>query len=620
MAQSWRIKTVEKDNTEKALTSTATMGATVIVAPKGPKDFVRFNKGDTQGILNTFGYPSKDYPTIQDALDVVQKCTMYVASPYKGGTYGGAFVTKDLGTIPFNQGVQTKEISDYASVAFVEQIGIGDGTTISYAYTIKNIAKYNSESLTLSIGGVDHPITITSSEGIETITDDPTEGILDSGSSLNTSNGELTLKFKTPLVSGTTISIGYSMDLSDTYFVIFDKNMQEDDLQVKVVASDDVEGAFEMTVERWNPVDLAYEGVNGSPFLFGLSETSKDTYGDNIYIENVFNDKQQLFDVHVVNSIVNTFVDDTNMVKLSGGSRGDEPSGADIASIYDQLQDTNKYQLKFCFDGTNESEVIAKYVSLRNNYQKRCRFVYCAADVDGETIVNDPTTYNFGVTANRGLYQYCLNWGIHIDIYQGNNFKCSNMGLIAGRLVDYLDNEANTTSAPAWIDENGVGGILGSSITKLSQEGTAEDILHQLDDLNFNAIVNDFNYGPMIVGWRTRQVKKSDFSNIPISSLADTIIELIEKNVLPSRIGKMIDEASYSVVRSGCNSILGTYSNRLEDYYTWCDSDNNTAETRNQEELIVAVGIVPKKFARTILFVFNLFKSGDISVEEMLKK
>ena len=614
MAQSWRMKTVEQDTTDKATVSTPTIGATVIISPKGPNTFTKFNKGDTQGILNTFGYPSKDYPTIQDALDVVEKCTMYVASPYKGGTYGGAFITKSMGTIPFNSGVSTKEITNYNSVTFTDNIGIGDGIKTTFTYTIKHIEKYNAETLKLSIGGVDHPISISVSENMETISDN--DNMLSSGCILNKQNGLLTLNFNTAPSTGTTISIGYDMNMSDTYFVLFDKNMQEDDLQIQVTLSEDIDDAFEIVVARYDPIAMDYINVNGSPFIVGLSETSKDSYGDNIYIKNIFGNNQTLFDAHVVNSIIDGFENDDAMVNLSGGSRGIEVDGADVASIYDEIKDTNKYQLKFCVDGTNYSEVVAKFESLRNSYQKRCRFLYCTEDVDGDTIVENPNSYNFGVTANRGLYQYCLTWGIHKDIYQGNDFKCSNMGLIAGRLVDYLDNEANTTSAPAWIDENGVGGILGSSITKLSKDTTAEDTLEMLDNLNFNAVINDYNYGPMISGWRTRQVKKTDLSNIPISSLVDTLIEAIEKTVLPSRIGKMIDEASYSVVRTGCNSILGTYSNRLEDYYVWCDSKNNTAEMRNQERLVVAVGIVPKKFARTILLNFNVYKSGvDVKVE-----
>ena len=610
--QSWRIKTVEKDNTEKTLTSTPIVGATVLVSPKGPKTFAKFNKGDTQGILNTFGYPSKDYPSIQDALDVVTKCSMWIASPYKGGTYGGVFVTKSLGTIPFNQGVSTKEISDYSEINFTNQIEIGDGYKTEFTYKIENISKYNEESLKIFIDGVEQRISISTTDNIETINGD----MLSEGSTLDTSSGNLTLNFINPITLGETLSIGYTMDMSDTYFVLFDKDMQSDDLRVKVVLSEDVEDAFEISVERYDPINLEYVAVSNSPFTVGLSETSKDTYGDNIYIENIFGDNQLLFDAHVVNSVLDGFTDDTTAKNLNGGSRGTAPTGADIASVYDQLKDSNKYQIKFCVDGTNESEVVTKYETLRTSYQKYCRFLYCTNDVDGQTIVDNPTTYNYGITANRGMYQYCLTWGIHKDIYQGNDFKCSNMGLIAGRLVDALN---NGTGCPAWIDENGVGGILGSSITKLSQEGTSEDILEQLDNLNFNAVVNDFNYGPMIVGWRTRQVKKSVYSNIPQSSLADTIIELIVNQVLPSRIGKIIDESTYSVVRTNCNAILNTYSQFFEDKYVWCDSENNTPEMRENEQLVVTVGVSFKNYARTILFTFSSYRNG-VDVEETMKQ
>ena len=467
------------------------------------------------------------------------------------------------------------------------------------------------------LDGVEHTISISTSESIETITDSGDDAILTSGCTLDTSNGVLTLALLSPLASGTVISIGYEVDMSDTLFVLFDKNMQEDDLRIKVVESEEVADAFDISVERYDPINLEYSEVNNSPFTVGLSETSKNTYGDNIYIENVFGENQQLFKAHVVNSVYDDFVNDETFKTLSGGLRGDTPSGSDIANVYEQLKDTSKYQIKFCFDGTNESDVVTEYESLRNKYQKRCRFLYPTTDVDGATIVASPSTYNYGVTANRGMYQYCLTWGIHRDIYQGNDFKCSNMGLISGTLVDAMD--AGYGYANAWIPENGVGGLLGSSITKLSQEVTPEDVLHELDDLNFNAVVNDYNYGPMIVGWRTRQVKKTVFSNIPQSSLADNLIELIEKQVLPSRIGKLIDESTYSVVRTGCNSIISAYQNFLEDYFVWCDNENNTAETKEREELIVTVGVVFKSIARTVLFTFSSYRNGTNLVEEMTK-
>lgn len=617
MAQSWRIKTVEVDRTDKTTTSTPIIGATVVISPKGPKKFMRFNRGDVKSVLETFGYPSKNYPSIQDALDVVSKCSMYIASPYKGGTYGGVFVTKSLGTIPFNKGVVDKEIEDYSSVEFTNDVDIANGTTTSFEYTVPYAPKYIAESLSILVDDVVHNVAITSNEGIETITDADSESpIFDEGCTFNTETGVLTLKTINPLISGTKLSIKYNMNMSDTYFVLFDKDMQEDDIKVQVKLSEDVEDAFDISVFRYDPVELEYDEIARSPFTVGLSETSKNTYGDNIFIENIFNDNQTLFDVHVVNSEIDGFHDDIKAVPLAGGSRGDEVDGADVATIYDQLVDISKYQLKFCVDGTGKHEVVPKFENLRNNYQKHCRFIYPTDDVDGETIVNSPSTYNYGVTGNRGMYQYCLNWGIHQDTYQGNNFRCSNMGLIAGRIVDMLD---VGSGCPAWIDENGVGGILGSSIVRLSQDGCGEDILEQLDNLNFNAVVFDYNYGAMIVGWRTRQVKKTVYSNIPQSSLADTIIELIENEILPSRIGKIIDEGSYSVVTMGINSILSSYSQYLEDYYVWCDSSNNTPEMREKEQLVVAVGIVFKNYARTILLQFMSFRNGVSVQEEMMK-
>lgn len=616
MAQSWRIKTKEIDDTEKTTTSTPIIGASVIVSPKGPRNFIKFNRGDTQGVINTFGYPSAEYPTIQDALDIVSKCTMWLASPYKGGTYGGVFVTPK-GTIPFNLGVQTKEFEDYSSIAFTDSIGIGDGLTTNFTFTIKDIDFYVGRSLSLSIDGIQHEIEIAVEDNIETITDlTASEQILASDCTLNTETGELTLNFINPIAQGSDVSIGYNMNLSSTLFVLFDKNMQEDDLKVKVNLSENEDNAFDISVYRFNPITSEYDEVANSPFTVGLSETSKNTYGDNIFIESVFNDNQQLFDAHVVNSVFTSFVNDTEAVNVKGGSRGDTPEGADIANVYNELKNTNKFKIKFCVDGTNKSEVISKFEDLRNNHQLRCRYLYCTADVSGNEIVDSPSTYNFGITANRGMYQYCLNWGIHKDIYQGNDFKCSNMGLIAGRLVDALN---AGTGCPAWIDENGVGGILGSSITKLTQNDTSEDTLEELDNLNFNAVVNDYTYGPMIVGWRTRQVKKTVYSNIPQSSLADTVIEEIVDQVLPLRIGKLIDESSYSLVRNGCESILNTYTNFFEDFYVWCDSENNTPEMREKEELVVTVGVVFKNYARTVELTFRSFRAGT-NVEETLKQ
>ena len=606
----WRIQTNFEDNTERASTSSPIIGATAIISPKGPNTWTRFNKGETQKILDTFGYPSKDYQSIQTALDLVAKSALWVASPYKNGLYGGVFVTPN-GTIPFVNGVSTKEFADYEEVDCSVSGGIGNGVLTTFETVLPNFSRYNAESIGITVGTTELTLTISRDPdtGVETITD---SGSLLSSATYTPSTGTVELTFAVAPTEAITLS--YTIDVSDTYFILFDKDMQADDLKVQVKASDNVDNAFDITVSRYNPVQEAYADLP-TTYTVGLTEQSKDNYGSNIYIGNVFGDNQLMFTPLVVNSTYTSFTNDTAPVALAGGNRGDSVSGSDLATLYSGLQDTRKYALKYAVDGTASSAVVAVFENLRNNYQGYCRFLYCSQNISASSIIADPSSAHCGVTANRGMYCYVTTWGIRKDVYLGNDFLCSNMGLIGGRLVDVLNAGGGV---PAYIDENGVGGILGSSITKLMQD-VSDTEAEQLDTLGLNPVVMDNQYGAMIIGWRTRQVKLSVYSSIGQSSLADTLLELIVRNVLPPRLGKLIDETSYMNVRSGCNAILNTYQKYLEDYFVLCDSSNNTPETRNQQQLMVSCGVVFKGYAEKIIFNFVTYRNG-VNVEEEISK
>ena len=606
----WRIQTNFEDNTERASTSSPIIGATAIISPKGPNTWTRFNKGETQKILDTFGYPSKDYQSIQTALDLVAKSALWVASPYKNGLYGGVFVTPN-GTIPFVNGVSTKEFADYEEVDCSVSGGIGNGVLTTFETVLPNFSRYNAESIGITVGATELTLTISKDPdtGVETITD---SGSLLSSATYTPSTGTVELTFAVAPTEA--IMLSYTIDVSDTYFILFDKDMQADDLKVQVKASDNVDNAFDITVSRYNPVQEAYADLP-TTYTVGLTEQSKDNYGSNIYIGNVFGDNQLMFTPLVVNSTYSSFTNDTSPVALTGGNRGDSVGGSDLATLYSGLQDTRKYALKYAVDGTASSAVVAVFENLRNNYQGYCRFLYCSPNISASSIIADPQSAHFGVTGNRGMYCYVTTWGIRKDIYLGNDFLCSNMGLIGGRLVDVLNAGGGV---PAYIDENGVGGILGSSITKLMQD-VSDTEAEQLDTLGLNPVVMDNQYGAMIIGWRTRQVKLSVYSSIGQSSLADTLLELIVRNVLPPRLGKLIDETSYMNVRSGCNAILNTYQKYLEDYFVLCDSSNNTPETRNQQQLMVSVGVVFKGYAEKIIFNFVTYRNG-VNVEEEISK
>lgn len=591
MATSWRIKAALSDKTEIASSDSPIIGATSILAPMGPKKWTFFKKGDSNGILNAFGYPSKKYPAIQDLLDINAKCGMWACRPYKGGKFGGVFVTKD-GTIPFEEGVSTKKIESFTTVTTSTFVGDADGEKTEFTVDVKRYVEgsakvYVNESLA-----------------------SPT---------VNVENGVATITFSDAPESGK-IKLEYNMDVSDTIFVLYNHDMQKDNLAVKVTKSVDVDNAFSIAIYRFDEINNTWEEITSSPKVVGLKDNSKDNYGQNIFLERVFDDDSQiLMSAQLVNADfdVSTFEDDTSYVKFNGGDMGEECTDSDLPVLYDELKDITKYQLKFCFDSHSSSSVVAKFEELRNNSQKYCRFLYCAPVLSADEIVTSPASAHFGVTSNRGLYCYVLNHGIHTDLYNGADFPCANMGLIAGKIVDML---ALGGGAPMWVNGDGdVGGQLGASITRLINSDVTEEQLEQLDTLGLNAVVNDPTYGMMIVSQKTRQVKLTVFSYISQSSIIDTILSRIIAEVFPSKIGKVLDGTLFTKTTLGMEQIVRTYAPWLEDWICLCDYSNNTDETRQNQQLMANLGIIFKGNAEKIILNCAVGSIGT-NVQELVSK
>ena len=611
MSSSWRVNTRFQDLTERSTTSIPVFGATAIKALKGPKDWFFFEKGATQKILNTYGYPTRDNPSIQDAIDFNLKTGLFVSAPYKAGKFGGAFITKD-GTIPFVSGTSTKTITDYAVIPCETPIAIANGQDATYSITIPNHTYYVNQSIEISIDGT--PIGIVASDvSTEVLTTDPSIG----SGTYNRTTGALSFTFDPIVPIDSVITATYNINLADNVYVtLFARDQQIDDLQIRVSADPDVDGNFSMRVYRYIPTEKEYFEISGSPFQFSIDPLGKDGFGSNIYIENVFNaDDQTLFTPIVVDEVFTTFVNDTSAKNITGGSRGETVTGSDLATAYEDLKDKNKYPVKIIFDGTAEAEVASKFEQLRTSELNRTRFMLCTQNLSATALIADPMAAANN-TVDRGIYYYCLTWGIHRDSFLGKNFLCSNMGLIAGKMADVLI--LGPGGNPAWIDENGKGGQLGSAITKFSF-GATESQLQQLDEARLNPVVYDKSYGNIIKSWRTRQSRISDYAYIPQSSLADWIVERIESEVLPYQLGKEIDDFHMSVVKTKADQILSSVQLWLEDFYVLCDRSNNTDETRAQQRFILTVGVTFVGYANTIEFTFINSPAGT-SVEEVIKK
>jgi hypothetical protein len=609
---SWRISTRFIDNTETVQTTLPVFGATAIVAPKGSGSFYFFEKGSTQKILDTYGYPSSSYPSIQDAIDANLKAGLWISAPSKTGKYGGVFVLK-TGTIPFVSGTAGKTITDYSAVPSASTVETADGVKVTFTYTLPNFAHYKPESLDILVNGASLTPAFASALGVETITTTPDVG----GGTLTLATGVLSFTFDAAPDEGDVLSVTYDLDIeADVYATLFSHSPQADDLQVKVIKSTTTTGALELSVTRYNPIEKTYFEISGSPFTVSLDPLGKDGYGNNIFIENVFEESSQtILTAEVVNETLTTLTDGTAYVSLAGGSRGAAIAGADLATAYGILEDKVQYPAKVIFDGSGLAEVATKFEQLREGNLNRVRFMLPTANLSATALIADPLVAA-NSTTNRGLYYYCLTWGIHKDLYQGRNFACSNMGLIAGKMLDVLI--LGPGGVPAWIDENGVGGQLGGAITKFNFNAT-ESQLQLLDQARLNPVVSDPVYGPMIKSWRTRQSTLSDYAYIGQSSLADWIVELIETQVLPLQLGKTIDDFHMGQVKGKCESVLNSVSNWLEDFYVLCDRTNNTADTLQQQKFILTCAVKFTPYSNTIEFNFVATPQG-VTVEEYIKK
>lgn len=610
MSKSWRIKTKFIDKSETVNLNTAFLGYTVIDAPKGQAEPLLIGRGATQKILDTYGYPSVDNPAIQDAIDFNLVADLWISAPHSNGLYGGVFVTKD-GSLPFVSGVSTQAISDYSAINCEYQIGVGDGTTTNFSIELPLAADYyNNQSIDIEVDDTSLTITATDAEP-EILSSSPDVG----DGTYTRATGVVEFTFDTAPTAGEIITATYTVDISDViYFTLFDANPQSDDLAVQIsnVNSDDV---FTMSVYRYDQVQKDYYEVPSSPYQISIDPLGVDGNGRNIYIEDIFDDENVIFKGVVETETFDTFVDDTAIVALAGGDRGDALTGSNLAAGYDYLQDAYGYPAAVVFNSTDDSEVATKFETLRSTYQTRTRYLLCGEDISAANIIADPTGFKNNID-NRGIYYYGLNWGIHQDIYRSKPFNCSNMGLIAGKLMEVLLNGPGGN--PQWLDENGIGGQLGSSILSLNQSATQTE-LKQLDNIRVNGIINHPQYSVLIEGGRTTQTLDSDYAYIAQSSLADYIVKAIEDQVLPRQLAKLNDIFHREVVRSKCNTILTSVSAWLNDFYVLCDETNNTPEIFQQQKFVVTVGVQFTPYAQTIEFIFINTPQG-VSVEETIKK
>jgi len=690
--ESWRVSVSENNKSSSVSLVTTSIGAVVIDALKGNEKPVFIEAKSKQRIFNLFGYYSKNNPQVWDLVQYNNFRPVWVSAPNNGGTYSGAFVTKD-GTLPFNgikysnqlttetgqlgigdntedtftmslpymslyseetiditvdgttivtsvTGAGTTEtiasalgsgtlntstgalsftftappstgavieISyqtdrtevDFEEVPVKENMGTGNGLTLVFSDTLSWLDYYTLESVNILLNGNQIISSISSALGVETFTSSFGTG------SLDTATGVVTFTFTDAPLTGDTIEVVYNIDLSDdAYFSLFNRSPQANDtgVQIEYVSA----GSYFSIDFYQKDSDSVYAIMPESPLFVSIVEGTKDGFGNNIYIEKVFENHDYLnYALNTNLTTVSSFADDTTTVSFGEGSRGSTLISSQYTTGWDYFQDSSNYPADIFMDFSANSSIPAIFSTLRNSYQKYKSYILPLprANTPSEAIA---TKEGYSIS-DRGIYFY-YNWGKVEDDINDDSFYASLIGRVAVRIA-VTDNRFNGDTV-SWINTDGEhGGQIGGGILELQNSVT------ETEDLNFyNAGINTIrflsSYGYIITGARTsRTDTKNDYWYIEHSRVADFIMSNIINQVLPPQLNKPNTEEKRAGVRGQCDLILSPLlvppNQWLREYRVKCDSENNTDEVLARDEFLLEVVVKFTPNSRTIKFIFT---------------
>jgi hypothetical protein len=597
---SWRTTVLFDNRSGKSLPSAgAGIGATVIRATRGTLEPTYFSIGETQKMVNIFGLPTKNNPELLEALEYNNSYPIWVSAPSTNGSKG-AVSFGPSGSSSLGFGIRTAPTT-LAAVEAIVPVALGDGVATSFGITIPGFANYVNQSIDVLVDGVSVNITATDADP-EVLTGTDVSGTYDR------TTGALDLTFVTEPAEGSVIQAVYTVDLSAEYGILLGKSDAAEYVAVQITEDAEIFSAkvfLKNTVGSWVEVD-------DSPIEFSLSETVEDGFGVNIFIDNAFKDHDFIVPITAGGADYSAFTADISPVGLTGGTRGDEVSGATLAVGYDQFQSIRKYSVDVFFDATADDSIPAKFSTLRSSYHKYSKFLL-PTPMQSET---DTIGWTLPVQ-DRGV-AFFYGWFEMRNLYNNTgNIVSTPMGDVAKNVADIVV-QAFGGLAPAWINENGMGGQLTSGRMVKSIYDPDESQLKLLDEARINPIVLDPNYGPMITSRRTSAAGLSDYSFIDYSGLIDYAVKNIVEQVLPYQIVKLNDDIHRNIVVNKTNSILQPMTvaprNVIREYAIKCDGENNNDAVLAREEfrLDVFIKITPK--SRTIVFTFvNQPQGVDIS-------
>ena len=305
-----------------------------------------------------------------------------------------------------------------------------------------------------------------------------------------------------------------------------------------------------------------------------------------------------------VNWTLTTIPVNFSFIQLGGGVNGTTPTDGNIKVAYDQLSNTDLYDVNLIMTGAFSADV-CKHVIENVAYYRKDSVAFCSphnnglpykdSDADAVTSI---ITYK-GVTLNPAdpyaSYGFMDSGFKYIlDRYNSKYRWVPLNGDMAG-LCAQTDTIADPWWSPAGFNRGGV-----KNVIKLAYNPDQAD-RDALYPKGINSVVSFIGQGVVLYGDRTMTVKPSAFDRINVRRL----FNILEKAISIA--------AKYSLFEFNDSFTRASFKNMVEpflrgiqgrrgitDFLVICDSTNNTGQVIDANEFVADIYIKP---ARSINFI-----------------
>lgn len=345
-------------------------------------------------------------------------------------------------------------------------------------------------------------------------------------------------------------------------------------------------------------------------FKVSTTSTKKDSFGNNMFIENVINTTSK-YAMAFYNTAAVTTLASFIAQGPGGGADGTAASAAQITQGYDLYRNPEDVDINIIIGGRNTTASIALNIDDICQSRKDCIGVLNVQKSDVvlvssvATALTNCTTYRkTTLNINSSYSALYANWFKINDKYNDKKRWIPSSGAVAG-IFAYTDYITDPWFAPAGLNRGILRNVLELAINP--DQGTRDSLYQN----QLNPIVNFPGQGITIWGQKTLQTKPSAFDRVNVRRL----FLVLEKGIATAAkyfVFEPNDPFSQSMFKNMVEPFLKDVKGRrgLYDFAVDVSANVNTPERIDRNEFWAEIYISPTKAAEFLTLRFNATRTG----------